>query len=50
MWRVDDDVGGVASGHLRLVPGAAALLVGEATDDLSYAAGRRLIHDGTNHC
>jgi hypothetical protein len=32
---VDDDVGRRRAGDLRLVPGAAALLVGEAVDDPS---------------
>ena len=41
---VDHDVGRVPAGELRLIVGAAALLVGDAIGDDGRAIGRKCIH------
>jgi len=47
--RVDDDIGRRRSRHLGLIPGTAALLVGEAVDDLSDAPCRWSVDYRTNN-
>src|SRR5271155_173085 len=47
-WRIDHDVGCRRPSHLRLIPGAAALLVGESVDDGGDASWWRLVHYRTD--
>ena len=49
LWRIDYDVGCVASLKLRLVPGTAALLIGQSAHNLRYAACRRGVNDGADY-
>jgi len=53
-WRVDYDIGRCRSRHLRLIPGVAALLVGEAIDNLSDTPCRWSVdyraNDGSRDC
>ena len=48
LWRVDNDVCGLGSGHLRLIPCASAILVGEPVHHLGGASCRWLVDDGTD--
>ena len=49
-WRVDHDIGRRRSRHLGLIPGVAALLVGESIDDGSDTPCRWSVNYRTNDC